>query len=59
MLRYSEEATKFCEISTSDLTDVNVDVKSNVVIWQNYVTFSQNLDFFHVNQQMESLKNPT
>ena len=46
--RYSEKATKSCEISIFDLIDVK-DVKSIMGIWQNYVAFSQNLDFIHVN----------
>ena len=38
---YSEKATKFCEISTVDLTVTTQD-KSKVVI---FVPFSQNLNF--------------
>ena len=37
--RYSEKITKFCEISPLDLT------VSKVVILQNFVAFSQNLNF--------------
>ena len=38
---YSEKATKFCEISTVDLSYVVVTVKSMVEISQNFVTFSE------------------
>ena len=37
---YSEKATKFCEISTADLSYV-VAVKSTVEISQNFVAFSE------------------
>ena len=37
---YSEKATKFCEISTLDLSYV-VTVKSTVEISQNFVAFSE------------------
>ena len=37
---YSEKATKFCEISTVDLSYV-VPVKSKVEISQNFVAFSE------------------
>ena len=37
---YSEKATKFCEISTLDLSYV-VPVKSTVQILQNFVAFSE------------------
>ena len=37
---YSEKATKFCEISTVDLSYV-VTVKSTVEISQNFVAFSE------------------
>ena len=39
-IRYSEKATKFCEISTLDLSYV-VPVKSTVEILQNFVAFSE------------------
>ena len=39
---YSEKATKFCEISTVDLSYV-VPVKSTVEISQNFVAFSEYL----------------
>ena len=41
---YSEKATKFCEISTVDLSYV-VPVKSTVEISQNFVAFSENVNF--------------
>ena len=41
---YSEKATKFCEISTLDLSYV-VTVKSTVEIWQNFVAFSEYMNF--------------
>ena len=41
---YSEKATKFCEISTLDLSYV-VTVKSSVEILQNFVAFSEYMNF--------------
>ena len=41
---YSEKATKFCEISTVHLSYV-VPVKSKVEIVQNFVTFSEYMNF--------------
>ena len=41
---YSEKATKFCEISTVDLSYV-VTVKSTVEILQNFVAFSEYMNF--------------
>ena len=41
---YSEEATKFCEISTVDLSYV-VTVKSTVEISQNFLAFSEYVNF--------------
>ena len=41
---YSEKATKFCEISTVDLSYV-VTVKSTVEISQNFVAFSEYMNF--------------
>ena len=41
---YSEKATKFCEISTADLSYV-VTVKSTVEISQNFVAFSEYMNF--------------
>ena len=41
---YSEKATKFCEISTLDLTYV-VTVKSTVEISKNCVAFSEHMNF--------------
>ena len=43
-LIYSEKATKFCEISTVDLSYV-VTVKSTVEISQNFVAFSEYMNF--------------
>ena len=40
---YSEKATKFCEISTL-LLSYAVPVKSKVVISQNFVAFSENMN---------------
>ena len=44
---YSEKATKFCEIFTLLLT-VCIVVKSKVKILQNFVAFSENLNFTNV-----------
>ena len=41
---YSEKATKFCEISTSLLSYV-VPVKSKVEISQNFMAFSEYMNF--------------
>ena len=41
---YSEKATKFCEISTLLLTTVHT-VKSKVEILQNFVAFSEYMNF--------------
>ena len=41
---YSEKATKFCEISTLDLTVCTV-VKFKVEISQNFVAFSEYMNF--------------
>ena len=41
---YSEKATKFCEISTVDLTVTTQD-KSTVEIWQKFVAFSEYMNF--------------
>ena len=41
---YSEKATKFCEISTVDLSNV-VPVKSTVEILQNFLAFSEYMNF--------------
>ena len=41
---YSVKATKFCEISTVDLTGTTYD-KSMVKILQNFVAFSENMNF--------------
>ena len=44
---YSEKATKFCEISTLDLSYV-VTVKSSVEILQNFVAFSEYMNFTNI-----------
>ena len=41
---YSEKATKFCEFSTVDLSYV-IMVKSKVEILQNFVAFSEYINF--------------
>ena len=41
---YSEKATKFCKISTVDLTGTTKD-KFTVEISQNFVTFSEYMNF--------------
>jgi hypothetical protein len=41
---YSEKSTKFCEISTIDLSYV-VPIKSTVEILQNFVVFSEYMNF--------------
>ena len=41
---YSEKATKFCEIFTLFLTTVHT-VRSNVKILQNFVAFSECMNF--------------
>ena len=41
---YSEKATKFCEISTVDLSYV-VPVKSMLEIFQNFMAFSEYMNF--------------
>ena len=46
---YSEKATNFCEISTVDLSYV-VTVKSTVEISQNFVAFSEYMNFKVKNQ---------
>ena len=45
-LIYSEKATKFCKISTVDLSYV-VPVKSTVEISQNFVAFSEYMNFIN------------
>ena len=44
MLIYSEKATKFCEISTLDLSYI-VSVKYMVEILQNFVALSEYMNF--------------
>ena len=41
---YSEKATNFCKISNVDLSYI-VTVKSTVEIWQNFVAFSEYMNF--------------
>ena len=48
---YSEKATKFCEIFTLLLTYV-VTVKSKVKILQNFVSFSEYMDFMTILQKV-------
>ena len=48
----SEEATKFCEIFTSLLT-VCTAVKNKVKISQNFVTFSEYMNFKNMSYHME------
>ena len=50
---YSEEATKFCEISTLLLSYV-VPVKNKVEISQNFVAFSEYMNF---NAALKNCKN--
>ena len=51
---YSEKATKFCEISTVDLTVTTQD-KSTVVISRKFVAFSEYMNFNFVLLQSEIL----
>ena len=44
---YSEKATKFCDISTLNLTTVHT-VKFKVAISQNFVAFSEYMNFNHL-----------
>ena len=37
---YSEKATKFCEISTEDLTGTTVDISQNFVAFSEYMNFT-------------------
>ena len=53
---YSEKATNFCEFSTIDLSYV-VTVKSTVEILQNFVVFSEDLNFRLINLDMGTLIN--
>ena len=45
---YSEKATTFCEISTVDLSYLVVPVKSTVDISQNFVAFSEYMNFNNI-----------
>ena len=49
---YSEKATKFCEISTLLLSYV-VPVKSKVEISQNFVAFSEYMNFMYFGPKSE------
>ena len=51
---YSEKATKFCEISTVDLSYV-VLVKFTVEILQNFVVFTENMNFMICHYQILNL----
>ena len=50
---YSEKATKSCEISTVDLSYV-LPVKSTVDISQNFVAFSEHMNFTFEARQEEA-----
>ena len=50
MFIYSEKATKFCEISTVDLSYI-VAVKSTVDISKKIVAFSENMNFNKAKEQ--------
>ena len=50
---YSEKATKFCKISTLDLSYV-VPVKSTVGISQTFVTFSEYMNFNKVSYKIKA-----
>ena len=57
MFIYSEKATNFCEISTVDLSYV-VTVKSTVEISQNFVAFSEYMNFmFNINERLRKFLN--
>ena len=49
---YSEKATKFCEISTLDLTVLHM-VKSKVKISENFVAFSE---YMYFTKQLNSVQ---
>ena len=52
---YSEKATKFCEISTLLLSYL-VPVKSKVEISQNFVAFSEHMNFKRFNYRLYLMK---
>ena len=52
---YSEKATKFCEISTLLLSTVHTD-KSKVEISQNFVAFSEYMNFTYYNIALGRVK---
>ena len=52
---YSEKATKFCEISTLLLSTVHTD-KSKVEISQNFVAFSEYMNFKFLSKDMDGPK---
>ena len=49
---YSEKATHFCKISTVDLTYI-VTVKSTVEISQNFVAFSEYMNFKYIKESYD------
>jgi hypothetical protein len=51
---YSEKATKFCEISTINLTTVHT-VKSKVEISQNFMAISEYMNYM-IQSHAESMK---
>ena len=53
---YSEKATKFCEIFTLLLTVCTV-VKSKVKILQNFVAFSEYMNFIRKYKSKKRIKN--
>ena len=53
---YSEKATKFCEISTVDLSYV-VPVKSTVEISQNFEAFSEYMNFTYIAFSVATFEN--
>ena len=54
---YSEKATQFCEISTLLLSTVHTD-KSKVEILQNFMAFSEYMNFIKKKKQHHDKKNP-
>ena len=51
---YSDKAANFCKISTVDLSYVAT-VKSTVEIWQNFVAFSEYMNF-NIKTKLDSKK---
>ena len=54
----SEKTTKFCEISTLNLTTVHT-VKSKGEISQNFVAFSEDMNFKKNENQANRIENPS